>query len=264
MTAAIHPSAVVDPAATLGESVSIGPFCVVGPDVTLGDGVTLEAHVVVHGATTIGPRTRVWPFAALGCQPQDLKFGGERTELVIGADNMIREHVTMHPGTVGGGGATRVGDGGLFMVGVHVAHDCRIGDRVILANNATLGGHVQIGDFAVLGGVCAVHQHVRIGRGAMVGGMSGVEKDVIPYGLVMGDRAALAGLNLVGLKRRGATREALHGLRAAYRGLFDGAGALVAKAEALQADESAPEEAREIAAFILADSARSFCTPRES
>ncbi len=263
MSAEIHPSAVVDPAARLGAGVRIGPFCVVGPDVTLGDAVTLEAHVVVQGVTTIGPRTRIWPFAAIGCQPQDLKFGGERTELVIGADVMIREHVTMHPGTVGGGGVTRVGDGGLFMVGVHVAHDCRIGDRVIFANNATLGGHVRVGDFAVLGGVCAVHQHVRIGRGAMVGGMSGVEKDVIPYGLVMGDRAALAGLNLVGLKRRGATRETLHGLRAAYRGLFEGEGALAARAEALRADAAAPAEAHEIAAFILAESARSFCTPRE-
>jgi UDP-N-acetylglucosamine acyltransferase len=262
MSVTIHPSAVVDPAARIGADVGIGPFCVVGPNVTLCDGVTLEAHVVVQGVTTIGPRTRIWPFAAIGCQPQDLKFAGERTELVIGADVMIREHVTMHPGTVGGGGMTRVGDGGLFMVGVHVAHDCRIGDRVIFANNATLGGHVSVGDFAVLGGVCAVHQHVRIGRGAMVGGMSGVEKDVIPYGLVMGDRAALAGLNLVGLKRRGATREALHGLRAAYRDLFAGDAALAEKAEALRADPATGAEAREIADFILADSARSFCTPR--
>jgi UDP-N-acetylglucosamine acyltransferase len=261
MSVEIHPSAVVAPAAKLGADVSIGPFCLVGPDVTLGDGVRLEAQVVVQGRTRIGARTRIWPFAAIGCQPQDLKYAGEPTELIIGEGCLIREHVTMHPGTESGGGVTRVGDGGLFMVGVHVAHDCRVGDRVIFANNATLGGHVAVGDFTVLGGICAVHQYVRIGRGAMVGGMTGVEKDVIPYGIVIGDRAALAGLNLVGLKRRGAARENIHALRSAYRSLFEGDGALVARAEALAADPSVTAEAREVVSFILADSARSFCTP---
>ncbi|MFN3614014.1 MAG: acyl-ACP--UDP-N-acetylglucosamine O-acyltransferase, partial [Rubrimonas sp.] len=217
MSVEIHPSSVVDPAARLGQGVRIGPFCCVGPDVTLGDGVELISHVAVAGVTSIGAGTRVWPFASLGHQPQDLKFRGERSVLEIGAGNMIREGVTMNPGTEGGGGVTRVGDRGLFMVGVHVGHDCIVGDNVIMANNATLGGHVVVGDFAVLGGISAVHQKVRIGAGAMVGGMTGVEKDVIPYGSVIGDRARLAGLNLVGLKRRGVPHDQIHGVRACYR-----------------------------------------------
>lgn len=262
MSAEVHPSAIVDPAARIGEGVRIGPFCTVGPDVTLGEGVELISHVAVAGVTTIGPRTRVWPFASLGHQPQDLKFRGERTELVIGADNMIREHVTMNPGTEGGGGLTRVGHRGLFMVGVHVGHDCMVGDSVIMANNATLGGHVEVGDFAVLGGICAVHQKVRIGAGAMVGGMTGVEKDVIPYGSVVGDRARLAGLNLVGLKRRGVPHDAIHRVRAAYRAIFTGEGSLVERAERALVDFADCPQAVEIAAFIArADSQRAFCTP---
>lgn len=264
MTAEIHPSALVAPGARLGEGVRIGPFCVVGPDVTLGDGVDLQSHVVVDGVTTIGPRTRVWPFAAVGCRPQDLKFRGERSTLEIGADCMIRESATLHPGTEGGGGSTRVGDRCLIMVGAHVAHDCRLGDGVIMANNVTLAGHVEIGDGAVLGGLSAVHQFVRIGRGAMVGGVTGVEKDVIPYGSAVGDRARLAGLNMVGLKRRGLPRERLHALRAAYRAIFQGDGSLADRAAAAREVHAESPEAQEICAFILADSARSFCTPREA
>jgi UDP-N-acetylglucosamine acyltransferase len=262
MSAQVHPTAIVDPAATLGEGVRIGPFCVVGPEVTLGEGVELISHVAVAGVTTIGPRTRVWPFASLGHQPQDLKFRGERTRLEIGADCMIRESVTMNPGTEGGGGLTRVGDRGLFMVGVHVGHDCKVGDNVILANNATLGGHVEVGDFAVLGGISAVHQWVRIGAGAMVGGMTGVEKDVIPYGSVVGDRARLAGLNLVGLKRRGVPHDEIHVVRACYRAIFTGEGSLAERAAKALAEFADTPRAREIAAFIAeADSQRAFCTP---
>lgn len=261
MTAAIHPTALVDPAATLGADVRIGPFCVVGPDVALGAGVVLESHVVVAGITRIGARTRIWPFASIGHRPQDLKYRGERTELIIGADCMIRESVTMNPGTEGGGGVTRVGDGGLFMVGVHVGHDCVVGDSVIMANNATLGGHVAVGDFAVLGGLCAVHQFVRIGVGAMVGGMTGVEKDVIPYGMVIGDRAKLAGLNLVGLKRRGVERDEIHALRAAYRTVFHGEGSLAARAEAARAQAGEFPRVRDLLDFITGDTSRSFCTP---
>ena len=265
MTADIHPTAIVDPAARLGADVRIGPLCVVGPGASLGDGVALESHVVIAGETEVGARTRVWPFASLGHQPQDLKFRGERTRLEIGSDCLIREHVTMNPGTVGGGGVTRVGDRCLLMVGAHVAHDCVIGDGVILANNATLAGHVAIGDGVILGGLCAVHQFVRIGRGAMVGGLTGVERDVIPFGSAVGDRARLAGLNVVGLKRRGATRETLHALRAAYREIFLGAGgSLAERAAAARARRADCAEAVEIADFILADSARSFCTPREA
>jgi UDP-N-acetylglucosamine acyltransferase len=261
VTATVHPTAVVAPEARLGDGVAIGPFCVVGAGVTLGDGVTLESHVVVEGLTVIGARTRVWPFASLGHWPQDLKFRGEPTRLEIGEDNKIREHVTMNPGTVGGGGVTRVGARGLFMVGVHVGHDCRVGDDVIFANGATLGGHVEVGDFAVLGGISAVHQRVRIGAGAMIGGMTGVEKDVIPYGTAIGDRARLAGLNLVGLKRRGVPHDEIHEVRAAYRAIFTGEGALADRAaEAARVWANCPR-ALEIAEFIAGHSARSFCTP---
>lgn len=216
----IHPTAIVDPAARIGADVEIGPYCVVGPDVSLGDGVRLHSHVVVDGRTEIGEGTQIFPFASIGTQPQDLKYSGEPSRLIIGKFNRIREHVTMNPGTEGGGMETRVGDNGLFMVASHVAHDCIVGNNVILANNATLAGHVVVGDFAIIGGLSAVHQFVRIGQHAMVGGMSGVENDVIPYGSVMGDRARLSGLNIVGLKRRGFGKEDVHNLRRAYRMMF--------------------------------------------
>lgn len=264
MAVDIHPGAVVDPKASLGEGVRVGPFCTVGPEVTLEDGVTLESHVAVAGITRVGARTRVWPFASIGHQPQDLKYRGEPVRLEIGPDCLIREHVTMNPGTPNGHGVTRIGAGGLFMVGAHVAHDCVVGEGVIMANNATLGGHVSIGDGVVLGGLCAVHQRVRIGRGAMVGGMTGVERDVIPYGSAIGDRARLAGLNLVGLKRRGADSAELHAIRAAYRAIFFGPGALAERATAAQAQFADTPRAVEIARFIIDDSARSFCTPAES
>lgn len=217
MATDIHPTVVVESGAHLGEGVKIGPYCLIGPDVVLGDGCVLHGHAVVGGRTTIGPRTEVFPFASLGLRPQDLKYRGEPSTLEIGADNVIREHVTMNPGTDGGGMVTRVGDGCLFMVGAHVAHDCQVGSQVIMANNATLAGHVQVQDFAILGGLSAVHQFVRIGRYAMVGGMTGVERDVIPFGSVMGDRARLSGINIVGMKRRGLSRDEIHDVRKAYR-----------------------------------------------
>src|SRR3989440_11723229 len=191
----IHPTAIVAPGATLAEDVSIGPYCVIGEEVVLGAGVKLIAHVVVDGRTTIGEGTRLFPFASIGLEPQDLKYRGENSELVIGRNNTVREYVTMNPGTEGGGMVTRIGDGCLFMVGAHVAHDCQIGNHVVMANNATLGGHVVIEDYAVLGGLCAVHQYVRIGRHAMIGGVSGVERDVIPYGPGMGGRGRLCWLH---------------------------------------------------------------------
>ncbi|HRM76078.1 MAG TPA: acyl-ACP--UDP-N-acetylglucosamine O-acyltransferase, partial [Paracoccus sp. (in: a-proteobacteria)] len=211
--AAIHPSAVIDPAARIGDGCEIGPFCVVGPQVELGEGVELVSHAVVAGRTTIGPRTRIFPFASIGEVPQDLKFRGEKVRLEIGARNRIREYVTMNPGTEGGGGVTRIGDDGLFMAGSHVAHDCQIGNRVILVNNASVAGHCVLEDDVIVGGLSGVHQWVRIGRGAMIGAVTMVTADVIPYGLVQGPRGHLDGLNLVGLKRRGASREDIHALR---------------------------------------------------
>jgi len=222
----IHSTAIVDPKARLGEGVQIGPYCVVGPDVQLGDGVQLLSHVALDGRTKIGPKTVIYPFASIGHKPQDLKYHGEPSTLEIGANNQIREYVTMNPGTEGGGMITRVGDNCLFMMSSHVAHDCIVGNNVIMANCATLAGHVIVGDFAIIGGLAAVQQFVRIGAHAMIGGMSGVENDVIPYGMVKGERAHLAGLNIVGLERRGFGREEIHALRSAYRMLFASEGTM--------------------------------------
>jgi UDP-N-acetylglucosamine acyltransferase len=258
----IHPTAIVDPAARLADTVKIGPFCVVGPEVELGENVTLLSHGIVTGRTRIGANTRIFPFASIGHEPQDLKYRGEPSELIIGTDNTIREHVTMNPGTEGGGMVTRIGNHCLFMVGVHVAHDCTVGDHVIMANNATLGGHIAVGDYAFLGGLSAVHQFVRIGPHAMVGGMSGVEQDVIPYGMVLGDRARLAGLNIRGLQRRGFTRDDIHTLRAAYALLFSENGTLEERVVGVEAQYPANRPVRDIVEFIKADSSRAICQPR--
>ncbi len=262
MQAGIHPAAVVDPAARIGARVLIGPYCVVGPDVRLGDDVQLISHVVVGGRTTIGAGTVVYPFASLGQRPQDLKYEGEPSTLEIGANNQIREHVTMSPGTEGGGMITRVGDNGLFMVGTHIAHDCQVGNNVILANNATLAGHVTVGDFAIIGGLSAVHQFVRIGAHAMIGGMSGVENDVIPYGMVKGDRAHLAGLNLVGLERRGFSREEVRSLRSAYRMLFAPEGTMAERLEEVARLYREQELIGHVVGFIRERSSRALCQPK--
>ena len=260
----VHPTAIVDPGATLGEGVSIGPYCTVGPKVSLGDGTVLHGHVVVAGRTGIGPRCEIFPFASLGHPPQDLKYKGEPSRLEIGADNRIREHVTMNPGTQGGGMLTKVGDGCLFMVGSHVAHDCKIGDRVIMANNATLAGHVEIDDDAILGGLSAIHQFVRIGRNAMIGGMSGVEHDVIPYGLVMGERARLNGLNIVGLKRHGFSRAEILALRNAYKLLFGDQGTIAERLKDVRARFSADGPVGTLLDFADTESPRALCQPKPS
>jgi len=220
----IHPRAIVSPQARIGDNVSIGAWCDVGPGVTLADGVELGSHVVVGGDTVIGPQTVVYPFATVGLAPQDLKYKGEPTRTEVGARCQLREHVTIHRGTVTGTGLTKVGDGCLLMVGVHVAHDCDVGDGVVIANNVLLGGHVSIGANAVVGGGAAVHQFTRIGRAAMIGGMAGVTADVIPFGTVIGNRASLAGLNIIGLRRRGYDREQINAVRGAFRLMFLGAG----------------------------------------
>ena len=258
----IHPTAIIAPGATLAEDVSIGPYCVVGEEVMLGAGVTLIAHIVVDGRTTIGEKTRIFPFASIGLEPQDLKYRGEKSRLVIGRHNTIREHVTMNPGTEGGGMVTRVGDHGLFMVGAHVAHDCQIGDHVIMANNATLAGHVVVEDYALLGGLSAVHQFVRIGQHAMIGGMSGVERDVIPYGQVMGDRARLSGLNIIGMQRRGFSREDIQTLRSAYQFLFSADGTFNDRVTEMAERFGGVAPVDDIIAFIRADSTRAICQPK--
>jgi len=259
----IHPSAVIAEGAQIGQNVRIGPFCTVGPDVILGDDVTLHSHVAIAGQTEIGTHTAIFPFSSLGHAPQDLKFQGEKTRLIIGKSNTIREHVTMNPGTGAGGGSTVVGDHNLFMVGSHVAHDCQVGSHVILANNATLAGHVSLADHVIIGGLAAIHQHVRIGQHAIIGGMSGVENDVIPFGSVVGERAALAGLNLVGLKRRGFPREVIHALRGAYKALFDTQNGVLEDRRQQAAKEYASiDEVTQLLHFIEQAGSRSLCTPK--
>lgn len=257
----IHPTALIADNAEIGKDVKIGPYSIVGSDVKLGDGVELLSHVVVEGITTVGSNTKIFPFASIGHQPQDLKYGGEPSRLEVGCNNVIREHVTMNPGTEGGGMLTSVGNNCLFMMGAHVAHDCRIKDNVILVNNATLGGHVEIDEWAIIGGLSAIHQFVRIGRHAMIGGMSGIENDVIPYGSVIGNRARLQGLNVVGLKRRDFDRETIHALRNAYRLLFAPEGTMAERLEDVAEMMSDIEPVMEIVDFIRADSSRSICQP---
>ena len=258
----IHPTAIVDEAAKIGKNVRIGPYSMIGPDVELGDGVEIISHVVVQGRTNIDANTRLFPFASIGHQPQDQKYNGEPSTLDIGCNNVIREYVTMNPGTEGGGMVTRVGNNCLFMVGAHVAHDCTIGDHVILVNNATLGGHVIIDEWAIIGGLSAVHQFVRIGKHAMVGGKTGVADDVIPYGSVIGNRARLSGLNIIGLKRRDFSRDAIHDIRKAYRLIFAEEGTLSERLQDVGELFPDNEPVMEIVNFIKSGSSRSICQPQ--
>ncbi len=258
--AEIHPSAIIEEGAQLGEGVKVGAFCVVGPGVVLGDRVELKSHVVVTGNTEVGADTIIFSFAVIGEIPQDLKFGGEETRLVIGERNRIREHVTMNCGTQGGGGVTRIGDDGLFMAGVHIAHDVQIGDRVIVVNSAGVAGHCVVEDDVIIGGLSGLHQWVRVGRGAIIGAMTMVPNDVIPYGLVQGPRGVLDGLNLVGLKRRGVSRADITALRAAFQMLAQGEGPFMDRARRL-GEETESAYVEEIVAFILGDTDRNFMTP---
>jgi len=259
-TAQIHPSAHIEPGATIGPGCRIGPFCLIGAETTLHDRVEVKSHAVVTGLTEIGAETQIFPFATLGEVPQDLKFKGEKTRLVIGVRNRIREYVTMNTGTEGGGGITRVGDDGLFMANSHVAHDCQIGNRVILANSVAVAGHCVLEDDVIVGGLSGVHQFVRIGRGAMVGAVTMVTADVIPHGLVQGPRGNLDGLNLVGLKRRGASRADMAALRDMMEELASGSFRDTARAAADRG--AANGYVREVLEFILGPSDRSFLAPR--
>ncbi len=259
-SATIHPSSVVEPGARLGADVRIGPFCLVGPDVVLGDGVEIRAHAVVTGRTEIGAGSTVFPFACVGEIPQDLKFSGEATRLVIGPRARIREGVTVNTGTAQGGGLTRIGADCLLMAGAHVAHDAQVGDRVILVNNASLAGHCVVGDDVIVGGLSGVHQWVRIGRGAIIGAVTMVTHDVMPHALVQGPRGRVDGLNLVGLKRRGVSRADITALRAAFQTLRQGEGTFQDRARRL-AEEATSSEVREIAAFVLVDSDRGYLVP---
>jgi UDP-N-acetylglucosamine acyltransferase len=256
-----HPTAIVASGAQIAADAKIGPYCVLGPEVVLGPSVELMAHVVVEGRTHIGEGTVVHPFAALGGAPQHLRYAGEPAELQIGRNCRIREYATINRGTATGGGRTSVGDGGFFMTGIHIAHDCHIGSNVIMANQATLGGHVSIGDHAVIGGLSAVHQHVRIGAHAMIGGMTPCAEDVIPYGMVVGNPAHLSGLNLVGLKRRGFDRKAILALRAVYRRLFEGAGTFAQRMERATLEFANDPLAQPLLDFVRGCHVRTLCKP---
>lgn len=261
MAADIHPSSVIERGAEIGTDVLIGPFCHIGAQAKIGDGSKLHSHVVVTGRTQIGANAEIYPGAVLGGAPQDVKYKGEETRLEIGTHAIIREHVTMHIASVGGDGITRVGNHCMFMAGAHVAHDCQVADKVIMINHAVLGGHVQIAEGAMIGGNSAVHQYVRIGQGAMIGGMTGVEGDVIPFGLVMGDRASLQGLNWVGLERRGFGKTEIMQLRKFYKALFEGAGPFAERLAAAQKEYASHALAQPILEFLASPSRRSLCLP---
>ena len=256
----IHPSAVIEPGAKIADDVSVGPFSFIGAEVVLHSGVEIKSHVVITGNTEIGRETVVYPFAVVGEIPQDLKFSGEKTSLKIGKRNRIREHVTINTGTAGGGGLTLVGNDCLFMAGSHIAHDVKIGDKVIIANSGAVAGHCLIEDEVIIGGLSGIHQFVRIGRGAIIGAITMVTNDVIPFGLVQGPRGNLDGLNLIGLKRKGVERTDITALRAAFQTLAQGEGTFYNRAKKLK-EEANNEYVDAITNFILGASDRSFLTP---
>ncbi len=260
-TAILHPTAHIEPGAVIGDGTRIGAFSLIGAEVTLGAGVEVKSHAVITGWTDIGAGSVIFPFATVGEIPQDLKFAGERTRLIVGARCRIREGATLNTGTAGGGGVTRVGDDCLLMTGAHVGHDAVLGDRVILANQVAVAGHCVIGDDVIIGGLSGIHQFVRIGRGAIIGAVTMVTNDVLPFGLVQGPRGILDGLNLVGLKRRGVERADITAMRAAYQMLAQGEGSFLDRTRRL-AEETESVYVREMTDFILSASDRSFLTPK--
>jgi len=259
----IDRSALIDSSAEIGQGCSIGAFSVIGPGVKLGDRVRIHTHVVVTGRTTVGAETEIFPFASIGHQPQDLKYKGEPSTLVVGANCIIREGVTMNPGTEGGGMQTVVGDRCAFLANSHVGHDCKVGNNVIFSNNVMLAGHASVGDYAIIGGGAAVIQFARVGPHSFLGGMSGLENDLIPYGMALGNRAHLSGLNIVGLQRRGFSRGDIHSLRRAYRLLFADEGTLMERVEDVSTEFKDHPIVIEILDFIRAGGKRSLCTPRD-
>jgi len=262
----IHPTAIISPKAKIAPDVIIGPYCIIGDNVSIGSGTRLSSHVVIEGKTTIGTNNNIFPFVSIGLVPQDLKFKGEDSAVEIGNNNQIREHVTIHLGTKDGIMKTTIGNNCLLMVGCHIAHDCVVGNNVIMANSATIAGHVELEDGVIIGGLSAVKQFVKIGRGAMIGGMSAVEKDIIPFGLVSGERASLKGLNLVGMKRRQVDRKEIYQAIHFFQELFDEKNleGLVNHSQSLQQKFSGAI-ATEIANFILSrKDVGNFCRPKNS
>ena len=256
----IHETAVINTNAKISRNVTIGPYSVIGPNVEIGEGTVLQSHVNIIGNTIIGKNNQFYPFASIGNDPQDLKFKGEKTLLEIGDNNKIREYVTINPGTEGGGGKTKVGNNCLFMVSSHIAHDCIVGDNVILANNVPLGGHAHVDDNAIIGGNSAVQQFTRVGKFAMIGGMCGVVRDVIPYGIAHGNRSILQGLNLIGLRRKNIPNKEILSLSEAYKTIFKNEN-LTENLSNLSNDLRKNELVSEVVNFIEKDKKRPICTP---
>ena len=256
----IHKTAIIDSNAKISQNVTIGPYSVIGPNVEIGDGTVIQSHVNITGNTKIGSNNKIYPFASIGNDPQDLKFKGEKTLLEIGDNNKIREYVTINPGTEGGGGKTKVGNNCLFMVSSHIAHDCIVGDNVILANNVPLGGHAHVDDNAIIGGNSAVQQFTRVGKFAMIGGMCGVVRDVIPYGIAHGNRSVLQGLNLIGLRRKNIPNKEILSLSEAYKIIFKNEN-LTENLSNLSHDLRKNELVSEVVKFIEKDKKRPICTP---
>ncbi len=259
----IDKTAIVDPLARIGNNVKIGPFCVVGPRVILADNVELKSHVVIEGKTTIGENNLIYPFASIGQPPQILKYQGEQSEVIIGNNNVIREYVTIQAGSLDGGMLTRVGNNCLFMVGVHIAHDCNVGNNVVLANYVSLGGHVEVGDFAVIGGLAAVHQYVRVGEHSMIGGLSGLARDLIPFGTATNERASLDGLNLVGIKRRSFSSEEALEAKQALDELFNQNSNFLDNINHVTEKYKDNSIVQQIIIFLNAGTNRAFCQPKE-
>jgi UDP-N-acetylglucosamine acyltransferase len=256
----IHKTAIIDSSAKISEYVTIGPYTVIGPNVVIGEGTVIQSNVNITGNTSIGKYNQIYPFASIGNDPQDLKFKGEKTLLEIGDNNKIREYVTINPGTEGGGGKTKVGNNCLFMVSSHIAHDCIVGDNVILANNVPLGGHAHVDDNAIIGGNSAVQQFTRVGKFAMVGGMCGVVRDVIPYGIAHGNRSILQGLNLIGLRRKNIPNKEILSLSEAYKIIFKNEN-LTENLSNLSNDLRKNELVLEVVNFLEKDKKRPICTP---
>ena len=256
----IHETALVYTKTKISDNVKIGPYSVIGPNVEIGEGTEIQSHVSIVGNTIIGKRNKIYPFASIGNDPQDLKFQGEETKLEIGDNNKIREYVTINPGTSGGGGLTKIGNNCLFMVSAHIAHDCFVGDNVILANNVPLGGHAHIDDNAIIGGNSAVQQFTRVGRSAMIGGMCGVVRDIIPYAIVHGNRSVLQGLNLIGLRRKNISNKEIIILSNAYKEIFKNEN-LTDNLKNLSEEYKSNKLVKEVINFIEKDKKRPICTP---
>lgn len=258
-----HPTSIISNNAVLGDNVKVGPYCIINENVKIGNNVELKAHVYIDGNTFIGDNCRFFPYCSIGTQPQDLKYKGENSLLKIGNNNIFREYVTVNPGTEGGGMETVIGNNCLFMVNSHIAHDCIIGNNVIMVNNASLAGHVLLEDYAIMGALSGAHQFCRIGKHSMIGGLSGVDSDVIPYGTVIGNRAYLSGLNIIGLKRRGFSKDVIRDLRKAYGVLFSSyEGTFSDRVKEISEEFSENEPVKEIVNFLNKEKSRSICKPK--